>query len=118
MGGDVLASATGYVVDKIIIGPALGAVARKLAQREALAAEAAAAKAAEQQAKQERLSRDPQNGKINPKSISEAAIITQAEEAGLVNNPRRPDVSRGEPNLDFAVDGPEPYKYCDVKTPV
>ena len=35
MGGDALAIATGYVVGKVIIGPALGAVARKLAQREA-----------------------------------------------------------------------------------
>jgi hypothetical protein len=46
VGGDALAIATGYVVGKVIIGPALGALARKLAQREALAAEAAAAKAA------------------------------------------------------------------------
>jgi hypothetical protein len=45
VGGDALAIATGYAVGKVIIGPALGAVARKLAQREALAAEAAAAKA-------------------------------------------------------------------------
>jgi hypothetical protein len=33
VGGDALAIATGYVVGKVIIGPALGAVARKLAQR-------------------------------------------------------------------------------------
>jgi hypothetical protein len=49
VGGDALAIATGYVVGKVIIGPALGAVARKLAQREArlAAAEAEAALAAE-----------------------------------------------------------------------
>ena len=35
VGGDALAIARGYVVGKVIIGPALGAVARKLAQREA-----------------------------------------------------------------------------------
>jgi len=52
VGGDALAIATGYAVGKVIIGPALRAVARKLAQREAqLAAaeiEAAAAAEAEQ----------------------------------------------------------------------
>jgi hypothetical protein len=47
VGGGALALATGYVVGKVIIGPALGAVARKLAQREALAAEAAAKAAAD-----------------------------------------------------------------------
>lgn len=46
VGGDALAIATGYVVGKVLVGPALGALARKLAQREALAAEAAAAQAA------------------------------------------------------------------------
>jgi hypothetical protein len=45
VGGDALALATGYVAGKVIIGHTFGAVARKLAQREALAAKQAAAKA-------------------------------------------------------------------------
>ena len=42
VGGDALAIATGYVVGKVIIGPAMGALANKLAQRtsQKLAAEA------------------------------------------------------------------------------
>ena len=66
----------------------------------------------------EDLSRDPQTGEPNAKGIDEAEAILQAERDGIVENPRRPDLSRGEPNLDYKVDGPEPYRYSDVKTPV
>ncbi len=31
-------------------------------------------------------------------------------------NPRRP--SSTDPNLDFKIDGPPPYKGCDIKAPV
>jgi hypothetical protein len=67
------------------------------------------------------LAKDPQTGKPNPKSRSEAESILQAEREGVttvtgeqVKNARRPDLSKGEPNLDFVVDG----GYVDVKTPV
>jgi hypothetical protein len=60
------------------------------------------------------LSKDPQTGQVNPKSISEAQTILQAEEEGLVKNPRRPNLSKGEPNLDFAVEN----GYADIKTPI
>lgn len=52
------------------------------------------------------------------KAEKEAEAILQAENEGLVNDPKRPSKSSGEPDLDFKIDGPEPYKYCDVKTPV
>lgn len=60
------------------------------------------------------LSIDPQTGKRNPKSESEADTILQAEQEGLVTNPRRPNLDAGEPNLDFVIDG----GYADVKIPV
>jgi len=60
------------------------------------------------------LSIDPQTGKRNPKSESEANTILQAEQEGIVMNPRRPNLEAGEPNLDFVVDG----GYAEVKTPV
>lgn len=60
------------------------------------------------------LSIDPQIGKRNPKSESEADTILQAEREGIITNPRRPNLEAGEPNLDFVVDG----GYADVKTPV
>jgi 16S rRNA A1518/A1519 N6-dimethyltransferase RsmA/KsgA/DIM1 with predicted DNA glycosylase/AP lyase activity len=52
VGCDALAIATGYVVGKVIIGPALGAVTRKLAQREARLAAAEAKDAFAAEAKQ------------------------------------------------------------------
>lgn len=64
------------------------------------------------------LQKDPQTGLANAKSISEATSIIQAESQGMVINPRRPDLLKQEPNLDFIIDGPPPYKYADVKTPV
>jgi hypothetical protein len=64
------------------------------------------------------LSKDPQTGKENRKSIDEAEAIVQAEQEGLVQKAERPDLSKGDPNLDFKVKGPPPYKWADVKTPV
>jgi hypothetical protein len=66
----------------------------------------------------EELSKDPQTGEKNKKSIEEAEAIVHAEKEGLVQNSRRPNLKNGEPNLDFKVDGPPPFKYADVKTPV
>ena len=59
------------------------------------------------------LSIDPQTKKVLPKSVEEAEAILEAEKKGFVANARRPDLSKGEPNLDFKVDG----GYADVKTP-
>ena len=50
------------------------------------------------------LSRDPQIGEVNSKGIQEAEAILQAERAGVVERPTRPDLSRGEPNLDYKVE--------------
>ena len=47
--------------------------------------------------------KDPQTGKPNPKSISEAMSMKQAIENGLYKNAMRPDLKKGEPNLDFKV---------------
>ena len=33
-------------------------------------------------------------------------------------NARRPNLKKGEPNLDFVVDGPGSYQYVDVKNPI
>lgn len=63
------------------------------------------------------LSTDPQRGIITEKSIDEANAILEAESAGLVQKPKRPSDPRNQPNLDFIIDGPAPYKYADVKTP-
>ncbi len=61
----------------------------------------------------EELSINPQTGKIDSKSLSEAQTILQAEQKGLVKNARRPDLKNGEPNLDFIIDG----GYAEIKTP-
>ena len=66
----------------------------------------------------ENLSKDPQTGTENAKSIGEAEAIIQAENEGLVNKAKRPDLKKGDPNLDFKIEGPPPYKWADVKTPV
>jgi len=66
----------------------------------------------------ESLSKDPQTGKENPKSIEEKDAILQAEKEGHVQKPERPDLAKGDPNLDFKVEGPPPFKFADVKTPV
>ncbi|WP_415327961.1 hypothetical protein [Chryseobacterium sp. MMS23-Vi53] len=52
------------------------------------------------------------------KAQNEAEAILLAEYEKHIQNPRRPNVKNGEPDLDFKVDGPPPYKYADVKTPV
>jgi|GEM_PF-4617039 len=72
----------------------------------------------EKMSRAETLAKDPQNGKINQKSIDETTAIIKLEESGGVINPRRPNLSLGEPNLDFKIDGPKPYNWADVKTPV
>jgi hypothetical protein len=66
----------------------------------------------------EELSKDPQTGKENEKSINEKDGILQAEREGFVKNAKRPNLEKGDPNLDFKVDGPPPFKFADVKTPV
>ncbi|WP_241314379.1 peptidoglycan-binding domain-containing protein [Chryseobacterium arthrosphaerae] len=52
------------------------------------------------------------------KAQNEAEAILQAEYEGHIQNPKRPNVKGGDPDLDFKIDGPPPYKYADVKTPV
>jgi hypothetical protein len=59
------------------------------------------------------LSVNPQTKKVDTKSVEEADAILDAEARGIVSNARRPDLDKGEPNLDFIVDG----GYADVKTP-
>jgi hypothetical protein len=63
------------------------------------------------------LSSDPQRKMIDESSIKEAIIILEAEGRGIVEEAERPDLSKGEPNLDFKVKGPGKYKYVDVKEP-
>jgi len=92
--------------------------ARKAAHEaaERAAKEAAAKEAAEKAAYEKRLAElsiDPQTKKVSTKSAEEAKAILAAEEKGIVKNARRPDLSKGEPNLDFIVDD----GYADVKTP-
>jgi len=43
-----------------------------------------------------------------PLSTIEAITIRQAEYKNLVENPRRPNLKAGEPNLDFVIDGSKP----------
>lgn len=62
----------------------------------------------------EDLSKDPQTGETNVKSQKEAEAILQAEDQyPEIQNPRRPDLQSGEPNLDFKTDD----GWVDVKTP-
>jgi hypothetical protein len=82
------------------------------------AAQQAATRAVAREARQASLARDPQTGEMNPKSISEAESIMQAEDKKIVIDAERPNLTKGEPNLDFKIKGPEPYRYCDVKTPI
>jgi hypothetical protein len=63
------------------------------------------------------LSSDPQRKMIDESSIKEAIIILEAEGRGIVEEAERPDLSKGKPNLDFKVKGPDKYKYVDVKEP-
>ena len=66
----------------------------------------------------EELSTNPETGFVDQKSLNEAKTILQSEKENLVVNARRPNLKKGEPNLDFVVDGPGPYKYVDVKNPI
>lgn len=66
----------------------------------------------------EQLSTNPETDRIDQKSINEAKTIFQAEKENLVINARRPNLNKGEPNLDFVVDGPEPFRNVDVKNPI
>lgn len=42
----------------------------------------------------------------------------QSEQENLVINVRRPNLNKGEVNLDFVVHGPGSYNYVDVKNPI
>jgi len=66
----------------------------------------------------DQLSKNPETNQVDRKSRTEAITILQAENKGIVNNARRPNLENGEPNLDFVIDGPGPYKYVDVKNPI
>lgn len=66
----------------------------------------------------EKLSTNPETDFIDRKSINEAKTILQSEQENLVINARRPNLNKGEPNLDFVVDGPGSYNYVDVKNPI
>lgn len=66
----------------------------------------------------EKLSTNPETDFIDRKSINEAKTILQSEQENLVINARRPNLKKGEPNLDFVVDGPGSYQYVDVKNPI
>jgi len=66
----------------------------------------------------DKLSKNPETNQVDRKSRTEAITILQAENKGIVNNARRPNLENGEPNLDFVIDGPGPYKYVDVKNPI
>ena len=71
--------------------------------------------------REDTLSLDPQTKTPNPKSREEARSILQAEDQGLIQGyARRPDLSKGEPNLDFVLDDAngKTMGYADIKTPV
>ena len=56
---------------------------------------------------------------INRISIDEARTVTQAKLQSIIINPARPDNKLAQRvDLDFIVDGPEPFTHVDVKTPV
>jgi len=60
------------------------------------------------------LKKDPQTGKVNAKSEKEAEAILQAEDQyPEIKNARRPDLKKGEPNIDFKTD----KGWVDIKTP-
>lgn len=66
----------------------------------------------------EKLSINPETDFIDRKSINEAKTILQSDQENLITKARRPNLNKGEPNLDFVVDGPGSYKYVDVKNPI
>ena len=63
-----------------------------------------------------------ERGKSTPKTQSEAESVLQAErENPGLGRARRPDPTRGEPDLDFVLEDPVTGKttgYADIKTPV
>jgi hypothetical protein len=75
-------------------------------------AEESAARAAAKQ-RFEELAQDPQTKRTLPKSIEEAEAVLEAEKKGFTKGARRPDLSKGEPNLDFVVDD----GHVEIKTP-
>lgn len=56
---------------------------------------------------------DPNTGTVSDKSKKEAETILQAEQEGLVENPKRPD-PLNDPDFDFRVDG----GFAEIKRPV
>ena len=66
----------------------------------------------------EKLSTNPETDYIDRKSINEAKTILQSEQENLITNARRPNLNKGEPNLDFVINEPGLYKYVDVKNPI
>jgi len=52
---------------------------------------------------------DPQRKIIDDSSIKEAIILLEAEGRGAA----RPDLEKGEPNIDFKIKGPGRYLYLD-----
>ena len=60
---------------------------------------------------------DPQRSIITNSSIKEAIIILECEGRGLVHQVERPNLDKGEPNIDFRTQGPNGYTYVDVKEP-
>jgi hypothetical protein len=113
--GGILAARTARKAQRA--AKAIQEAERRAAQEaERQAVEEAARDAAQKAARQKRLaalSIDPQTKRVLPKSAEEAGAILEAEEKGIVQNARRPDLDKGEPNLDFKVDG----GYAEMKTP-
>ena len=71
--------------------------------------------------REDTLSIDPQTLNENPKSRAEARTVLQAEDLRLIQGKaRRPDLSKGEPNLDFLLDDAngKTIGYAEIKTPV
>jgi len=67
------------------------------------------------------LARDPRENQIkyDRASIDEARAIIQARSENLVSKPTRPDMETARRvDLDFKVQGPDPFTHVDVKNPV
>lgn len=63
------------------------------------------------------LSIDPRNGKIDKQSFDEAESIMQTQqETGLFDDARRPNIEKGERDIDFILSG-SIYDEADIKTP-
>ena len=64
-----------------------------------------------------KLSIDPRNSQIDKQSFDEAESILQAQrEIGLFDNARRPNIEKGERDINFIVSG-SLYDEVDIKTP-